>query len=279
MNATPPESSERRTIRSATVPLRKLIPNLITIAAMCSGVASLYFSSKLDPATLTGDDGNLKRAVAAIGMAAILDALDGRAARFLKATSRFGETLDSLSDFVSFGVAPAVLVYRWSQGATLAWGVNLDRLLLICLIAFAVCSALRLARFTAMQRRKKLAAKPSPYFTGLPTPAAAGAALVPPMIMLSDLGVRVPVYVVMPWMLLIAAHMISRIPMYSGKGLRVPRPWVLPLMVLIATVVAAFAQDAWLTASAICVGYVFTLPLSMRAAARHRAAMAAGAVS
>ncbi len=262
----------RDRLADASVPLRKIIPNLITIAAMCSGVASLYFSSKFDPATLNGEDTNLKRAVAAIGMAALLDALDGRAARLLKATSRFGETLDSLSDFVSFGIAPAVLLYRWSQGATTVWGVNLDGLLLMTLASFTVCSAVRLARFTAMQRKKKVGSKPTPFFTGLPTPAAAGAALIPPMLMLSDFAVRTPVLAVIAWMLFVAAFMVSRIPMYSGKGIRVPRRWVIPIMVAIALVVASFAHDAWLTMSGISFAYVLTLVLSVRAHKKWTAA-------
>jgi CDP-diacylglycerol--serine O-phosphatidyltransferase len=260
-------AARRERVANATVPLRKLIPNLITVAAMCSGVASLYFSSK---PMIAGDDTNLKRAVGAIGMAAILDALDGRAARLLKATSRFGESLDSLADFVSFGIAPAVLLYRWSQGHASPFGAHAESVAVMTFVLFALCSALRLARFTATARKKKLNAKPSRFFTGLPTPAAAGAVLIPPMLELSDLGLRLPTWAVLLWTTLLAAHMVSRVPMYSGKGARVPRRFAVPLMVAIGLLVAGVAHDAWLTMSAVCLAYVLSAGLSARSAAAER---------
>ena len=280
----------REALADASVPVRKLIPNLITIAAMCCGLASIYYAFKIDPATLTFNDGMLKRAVALIGLSALLDALDGRAARLLKVTSRFGETLDSMSDFVSFGVAPSVLIYRWSQGHTVmggskavdgvggadrtgvVGGYNLESLLVIALIAFTACSAIRLARFTAQARTKKLNAKPAPFFSGLPTPAAAGAALIPPMLFLSDLEYRLPVIAVIVWMLWLAAHQVSKIPMWSAKGGRVKRQLIAPLMVTVAIFVGAMATDAWLTVSVVSLLYVLSIPVSIAARKRWDAA-------
>jgi CDP-diacylglycerol--serine O-phosphatidyltransferase len=245
-----------------TIPLRKVIPNLFTCAAMCSGLAGVYFASKAEP--------DFARACAAVGMAALLDGLDGRAARLLKATSRFGETFDSISDFVAFGMAPAFILYRFCQPHAVFMGVNLEGLVFMATVLFALCSALRLARFTAMQRRKKLNAKPSKYFMGMPTPAAAGAALVPPLLMLSDLQLQLPVLVVVVHTLLVAAMMISRWPMFAFKTLRIDRRWVVPLMVGVGLVVVGVARDAWLTAAGICLAYMGSMALSIRAARQDR---------
>ncbi len=248
----------RKRLRDGSVPLRKIIPNLFTTAALCSGLASLHYANSEDWA----------RALAAIGMSGILDMLDGRAARLLKATTQFGEAFDSLSDFVCFGIAPAFLLYRWCRHDLSFMGYSLEGLLVITVVLFGLCSALRLARFTAQQRRKPPGSKPSKFFTGMPTPAAAGAALIPPMLLLSDLQVRTPTLVVIVLLLSIAGLMISRLPMFAFKRLRVHRDWAMPLMLLMAVVVGGFVRDAWLTMSILAAAYVATLPLSIRAARR-----------
>jgi len=240
--------------RDPTVPLRKLVPNLFTSAALCAGIASMYFVAKADP--------DFGRAVAAIGISAVLDMLDGRAARLLKGSSRFGETFDSLSDFVSFGIAPAFLLYRFCQPNMTLWGLSLEGPLLVAMVLFVLCSAYRLARFTALQRRKKLGAKPSRFFMGMPTPAAAGAALVPLMLMLSDLAVRMPTALVIGHTLLIAAMMASRWPMFSFKRIRVARAWIMPMMLAMGLLVVLAVRDAWLTAAVLSLGYMLSLPLS-----------------
>jgi CDP-diacylglycerol---serine O-phosphatidyltransferase len=245
-----------------TVPLRKVIPNLFTCAAMCSGLAAVYFASKTEP--------DFARACAAVGMAALLDGLDGRAARLLKATSRFGETFDSISDFVAFGLAPAFIIYRFCQPNARFMDVNLEGLVFMATVLFALCSALRLARFTALQRRKKPGSRPSKYFIGMPTPAAAGAVLVPPLLAQSELAVHLPVLVVMMHTLLVAALMISRWPMFAFKTLRIKRHWVLPLMLAVGLVVVGMARDAWLTAAGLSLAYMGSLALSMRSARREQ---------
>lgn len=278
--------------RDASIPLRRLIPNMFTAAAMCCGLASIYFATKAQP--------DFARAVAAIGMAMVLDAMDGRLARLLKATSRFGETFDSLSDFVSFGVAPVVLLYKWvmhadvaavpiitSPGAAAAagstaaaplttgatfGGVNLEGLVLLAGIIYAVCAAYRLDRFNREQRAKKPGVKPAEFFTGCPSPAAAAAVLIPAMLWLSEtVATKVPVIVVIAHMLLVGALMASRTPMFSFKRLRVPRRAVGPLMIFAAGVVAAATQDAWLTAAALASLYLCSLPVAALLAQRRAA--------
>lgn len=247
-----------RAKRDRTIPLRKVIPNLFTTAAMCSGLAAVYFASKTEP--------DFARACAAVGMSALLDSLDGRAARLLKATSRFGETFDSISDFVAFGMAPAFILYRFCQPQSTFRGVNLEGLVFMAVVLFALCSAMRLARFTAMQRSKRPGIKPSKYFVGMPTPAAAGAALIPPLLLLSDWNVQLPTVVVVGHTLLIAALMISRLPMFAFKSVRIARRWVLPLMIAVGLVVIGIARDAWLTAAGLSLAYMLSLGLSLRAA-------------
>lgn len=254
--------------RDPTVPLRKLVPNLFTTAALCAGFASIHFAAKQDP--------DFARAVAAIGVSAVLDMLDGRAARLLKGASRFGETFDSLSDFVAFGVAPAFLLYRFCQQDMTLWGASMEVPVLVAMVLFVVCSAYRLARFTALARKKKPNAKPSRFFMGMPTPAAAGAALVPPMLLLSDLAVRVPTALIVAHTLLIAGMMVSRWPMFSFKRIRIARAWIVPMMLAMGLIVVLAVRDAWLTAAVLCLAYMLSLPLSRAAALREQATAATG---
>ncbi|MGD9690511.1 MAG: phosphatidylcholine/phosphatidylserine synthase [Phycisphaerales bacterium] len=249
----------RERLHAASIPLRRLVPNLFTMAALCCGLASLHFTQNSDFA----------RAIAAIGMSALLDALDGRAARLLKVTSRFGEVFDSISDFVAFCAAPAFLLLKWCRPELTVGNVGLEGLLVFAAVVYAVCGAMRLARFTAMERAKKPGTKPSEFFTGLPTPAAAGAALIPPMLLLSPtIGARVPTLLVVLHLFMLAGLMISTLPMFSFKRLRVARVWVMPLMLLMALAVAGFVRDAWLTASLLAAAYLLTLPFSIRMRAR-----------
>lgn len=253
------KAERRQRLSDATIPLRKLIPNLFTTAALCAGLASLHFIDK----------GEFDKAIAAIGMSALLDALDGRAARLLRVTSRFGEVFDSISDFVGFCIAPAFLLLRWCRPELSMAGINLEGLLVVAVVLYGVCGAMRLARFTRMQRKKKPGTKPSEFFTGMPTPAAAGAALIPPMILLSSVHARVPTILVIALLLTLAGLMISRVPMFSFKRIRVSRRWAWPLMLLMAITVAGFVRDPWLTGSVISAAYLLSLPLSLRASGRQ----------
>ncbi len=266
-----------------TVPLRIIVPNLFTTVAMCCGLASIYYSLKLD----------WDRAMLAVLLSAVFDAMDGRAARLLKVTSPFGEVLDSLSDFLSFGVAPAMLLHQWMLKEQGIWGM-------LAVTAFVLCSAMRLARFTA-------AARPAPplppgeeyrqtllkskFFTGLATPAAAGAVMVPVMLAYSQtVGGRVRSWlgmemgigptgrlidasaekagpiaaaVVICYTILIALWMVSRIPMFSFKKMRISRRAVVPLLVSVGLMVALAVSDFWLLMAALASVYLATAAISL----------------
>ena len=265
-----------RLIRKNEVPLAALIPNLLTTLALSSGLASIHFSIKAAVLTATpNSDPALierywERALIGILLSAVFDTLDGRAARLLRVTSKFGAVLDSLSDFVSFGVAPAIILHQMVLDELInAPGLDpkarfLRAAGLAPVIVFALCSGMRLARFTPAASAPKPAGPPSNYFVGMPTPAAAGAVLVPAMMILSDtLDYRLPAWAVCLYTLLIGFLMISRIPMFALKRLRVSRVWVAPLLVLVGFVVVLAISDLWLTLAGIALAYLLSLPLAM----------------
>ena len=240
------ESGVAAPAASGTIPLRRLLPNLLTTVSLCSGLASLHFALQ----------GDWDRALSAIAVAAIFDALDGGAARLLKATSKFGAVLDSLSDFLSFAVAPALILHQWMLKEAEAPG-------LAATMTFVLCGALRLARFTSAAPLPS-ASPFARFFVGLPTPAAAAIVLIPVMIETS----RTIAYTMSPWLviahtLFIAWLMISKRPCYSLKKLRIRRALVLPLMIGLGLVVVAASKDVWLTGLALASIYLLTIPLSI----------------
>jgi CDP-diacylglycerol---serine O-phosphatidyltransferase len=258
------------------VPFRKLVPNLFTTVSLCSGLASIHYSLKAAAFVSAGADAatierTWKTAMLAIGVAAVFDLLDGRAARLLQATSRFGAIFDSLSDFLSFGVAPAILIHQWMLKDHKALGMA-------AVVAFVLCAALRLARFTAMPRQPKSRSVLAKFFVGLPTPAAGGAMLVPAML---DVAKYFPIQtgkvsegtlsafesvepaLVIVNTLIIAGLMISRVPMFSFKKIRVKRSAVPFLMVFLGMFTLAVFRDAWLTLSVTVWVYILTIPLSL----------------
>lgn len=248
--------------RPREVPLRRLVPNAITTAALCCGLASLHFSVREE----------WERAVLAILFSAIFDALDGRAARLLRVTSRFGEVLDSLSDFLSFGVAPAMLLYKWMLAADPTPSITRpapdDILRLAAVTTFALCSAMRLARFTSMTAEAAANIKANPrlgnYFTGMPTPAAAGAVLIPVMVEASKhTRWRPPEWLAIALAFLIAFLMVSRTPMFSLKKLRVARAWVAPILILVGLTVVCMVKDIWLTLAGLAGVYLLSAPMSI----------------
>ena len=192
------------------------LPNLITLLALCSGVTAIRL----------GIEGRYELAVGAVIISIVLDALDGRLARFLKGTSRFGAELDSLADFVNFGVAPAILIYLWSLNdlRTKGWVVAL---------ILAVCCALRLARFNVALDDTEKPAWAASFFSGAPAPAGAGLALLP--MYLGFLGFidngHTYSVLIAPYILAVALLMVSRVPTYSGKTTRprIRRDQVLPI--------------------------------------------------
>lgn len=235
----------RRRIDAESIPFRKLIPNLMTAGALCAGIASFHFS-------ITGQ---FDKAMGCIAASFVLDGLDGRAARFLRVTSRFGEVIDSISDFTAFGVAPAFLLYQWQ----LQKDAGVVGLLAVAL--YALCAAIRLARFTVQARKQKLGGPPGKFFQGLPAPAAAGAALVPPMLALSEtVAWKAPAYATAVYTLMLAAFMVSKLPMISVKGMRISRKLVVPLMLFAGVLTIGLVRDGWLTLSALATLYLLSFP-------------------
>jgi CDP-diacylglycerol---serine O-phosphatidyltransferase len=229
-----------------TLSINRMIPNILTLLALCAGMTAIRLAFS----------GKFESAVTAVIIAGVLDGLDGRIARLLKSTSPLGAQLDSLSDFVSFGVAPAIMLYMWTmhdlQG--IGWAVSL---------LFAVCCALRLARFNT-----QIGAELPPYaynfFTGVPAPAAAGLVLLP-MIMQFQFGsaFRSP-YLSAVFLAGVAALMVSRIPTFSMKRFPVPGPWVLPLLLIVAAVVGFLTTEPWATLLLLGFLYLGSIPLSIR---------------
>ncbi|HWG78719.1 MAG TPA: CDP-diacylglycerol--serine O-phosphatidyltransferase [Stellaceae bacterium] len=238
-----------------TLSLNRLIPNILTLLALCAGMTAIRLAL----------NGKFESAATAIIIAGVLDGIDGRIARLLKGTSPFGAQLDSLSDFVSFGVAPAVLLYIWTMQSlqTLGW---------VVVLLFAVCSSLRLARFNT-----QLGAELPPYaynfFTGVPAPAGAGLVLIP-MIASFAFGAAVARSPLINGVALavVAALMVSRVPTFSFKRFRVPGHWVLPMLLIVGALAAFLTTEPWGTLLAIGALYIVSIPLSIRSYRRLRRA-------
>jgi CDP-diacylglycerol---serine O-phosphatidyltransferase len=248
------ETSRRRRrplFRHQRVPVRMLVPNFFTLLGLCAGLTSIRM----------GIEGRYDLALAAIVFAACLDGIDGRIARLLKASSRFGAELDSLADFVNFGVAPAFLIFNWGLGDLKSAGW-------ICVMMFALASALRLARFNAAIDDDKPKWQ-SNYFTGMPTPAAAIVVLLPVYIHhlgLESLKSPLALKVVLVYVLFVAFMMVSTIPTYSGKllGERVGREWVLPMFIVAIGSVAMLATYPYETLTMASVAYLVMIPVSWK---------------
>jgi CDP-diacylglycerol--serine O-phosphatidyltransferase len=241
-----PTPSPRRR-RFKAIPVRTLLPNMITLLALCAGLTAIRLAveSKLD------------LALAAIVFAALLDGIDGRVARMLKGTSRFGAELDSLADFVNFGVAPALILYFWGLHELKSAGW-------IAALVFAICAALRLARFNVMIDDPNKPAWAGNFFTGIPAPAGAMTVLLP--IYLYFLGVSnglIAVWLTFFYTLAIAVLMVSRLPVFSGKrvGKRVPPEMVLPLFVVCVLCIALLISYPWEVLTLGTVVYLVSLPL------------------
>ncbi len=270
--ATPPRSrdagSSRRARRAGAqriVPFRQVVPSAITTTSLCAGLAGIHFSMQ----------GDFDRALFAIALSAVFDTFDGLAARLLKAQTPFGAVLDSLSDLVCFGVAPAVLLHQWMGKAP---GVD-PAFTLGSLLVFVLCAALRLARFTAPPRPGSAPTNPAlaKFFTGMPTPAAAACALVPPMLDLSRLVTyALPTWAVVANTVLIAWLMISRVPMYALKHAKIRRKHVPLLLAGVGLLIVLLVRDVWLTLSALSGLYLLSVPLSLAAFTRAKRQVAAG---
>jgi CDP-diacylglycerol---serine O-phosphatidyltransferase len=244
--------------RLSGLSVNRMVPNILTLLALCAGITAMRFAM----------GGNFQAAVFAIIAAGIFDGLDGRMARLLKATSSFGAELDSLSDFVSFGVAPAAVLYLWtlSELHGLGWAITL---------LFAVCCALRLARFNT----ETSGATPSymaPFFTGAPAPAGAGLVMVPMFLSFEwgDWLFRSP-YLSAVTVTGIALLMISKVPTVSLKRIRIPHHLVVPTLLGFGVATAFLTTEPWLTLTAVGIVYVGSVPFTVRSYYRlKRAAQA-----
>lgn len=242
----------RRSPRLKGLSVHGLIPNAITVSATCAALTGVRFALEQ----------RWEFAVGAILLAAILDALDGRMARLLNATSDFGAQMDSLSDFVAFGVSPAMIMYFWSLNGLGGFGW-------VVALFFAVCAGLRLARFNS--RIDSLPSYAYNYFQGVPAPAGAGLGMLPLIFFLAfpELG-QLPAPVIAGWMVGGGLLMVSELPTYSFKRIKVPRRFLLPTMALVGLAVAGLAGQPWVTLFVVLAVYMATFPVSYRTYKRLR---------
>jgi CDP-diacylglycerol--serine O-phosphatidyltransferase len=257
-----PPQARRRRFRQ--IPVRTLVPNLITLLALCAGLTAIRLSV----------EDKLEWAVVAIVFAALLDGIDGRVARMLKGTSRFGAELDSLADFVNFGVAPALILYFWTlhELGNAGW---------IAAMVFAISTGLRLARFNVMIDDPNKPAWAGNFFTGMPAPAGAMTVLLPIYVYflgMPRLASVAPVTLV--YTLAIAFLMVSRLPVFSGKrvGKRIAPELVLPVFVGVVLFFALLVAYPWPVLTVGTVLYLASLPFgafSYREHLRKDAAAAA----
>src|SRR5256885_1455908 len=258
-----PQSPELRRRRFRPIPVRMLVPNVITLLAICAGLTAIRLST----------EGRMELAVAAIVFAAVLDGLDGRVARMIKGQSKFGAELDSLADFVNFGVAPGLILYFWQLQELKNGGW-------IAAMVFAISGGLRLARFNASIDDPNKPAFAANYFTGVPAPMGAITVLLP--IYLTFLGLpQLPAVLTAAFTLLIAVLMVSRLPVFSGKTvrMRVPPELVLPVFVSVVFFIALLIGYPWYILSVGSVLYLLSLPLGWRSYRNHERAAAAQAAS
>ena len=240
---------ERRTRQFSQLPVRTLVPNSLTVLALCAGLTAIRFAI----------EGRFEAAVAAIIIASVFDALDGRIARMLRGSTRFGAELDSLTDFVNFGVAPVVILYLWSLGEIggLGW---------IAVLGFSVCCALRLARFNVALEDPDKPVWAGNYFVGVPSPAAAGLVMMP--LYLSFVGVewvKETPLLIAALVLVIAFLMVSQIPTFSGKrmGLRIRRDMVLPVLLLVGMSAAVILNFPWIAFTGLGAIYLASIPIAV----------------
>ena len=227
------------------LPVRSLAPNAITVLALCAGMFGVRFAYL----------GQWESAVTAILVAGVFDGLDGSVARLLKGTSKFGAELDSLSDVISFGVAPALIMYMWvlSDVKGLGWLMSL---------MFAICMALRLARFNTVMKDDELGAEvKAGYYTGIPAPASAALALWP-MILSFEFGFKFLEYpkVCSAYMAFICLLTVSRLPTFSFKSLKIHKEHVLFVLLGIGILASLLMTHLWMTMSVIGMVYIISIP-------------------
>ena len=242
--------------RFRKVPVRYILPNLITLVALCLGLTAIRFAA----------EGRFELAVFTIIAAAVFDGLDGRIARALKGTTRFGAELDSLADFVDFGVAPALTLYFWSFSTIKSFGW-------FAALVFAVACALRLARFNVALDDSEKPSWASNFFTGMPAPAGAVVGMLPLYLHFSVFEIensRAWVITQIVYLLVVAGLMASRIPHYSAKNIgRIPREQVILVLFGVATVILLLATFTMEMLAVLTLAYLCLIPFSIRRYRRH----------
>ncbi|WP_145634867.1 CDP-diacylglycerol--serine O-phosphatidyltransferase [Neorhizobium alkalisoli] len=243
------KKDEARGPRLREIPLRLMVPNLITVLAICAGLTGIRLAF----------EGRYELAVAMVLLAAFLDGIDGRVARLLKATSSFGVQMDSLADIVNFGVAPALVSYAYllHNGHSLGW---------IAALIYAIGAGLRLARFNVMEERGVKAPWQSEFFVGVPAPMGALLMLLP--VYIGFMGVEpspVFVYASIAYTVVIGYLLVSRLPVWSGKASRIRRDMMLPILLVLVLYVALVMSYTWEMLSISVVAYLCVLPFSARA--------------
>lgn len=242
------------------IPFRAMVPNAVTALALCFGLTGVSLAI----------GGHWDRAVGSIVLAGVLDGMDGRIARLLRAQSRFGAELDSLSDNIAFGTAPALILFLWSLQMAPRFGW-------IAALSLAVCCALRLARFNARLDAAEQPHKTAGFNTGVPAPAGAGLAFVPIYLwLISGEALFRSWELVMAWTLFIAALMISSLPTYSWSSIRIRRDWRLFALAGIALFGAALIVAPWMTLLALALVYLAMIPVALASYARVRRRRASG---
>lgn len=244
-----------------------MIPNMITLTVIAAGMTSIKFAIA----------GKWEEAAIAIVIAAFMDAFDGATARLLKAQSKLGAELDSLADFISFGVAPAIVIFLWSMhdAGRSGWFMAL---------IFAMASALRLARFNVSKTEEVKEDPLSKYFTGVPAPMGGGLALLP-MVLTFQLDPKTDVtafqYLTNPhlvgiWLLVLGAMMVSHIPTFSSKQIRISQKMAVPALGVFGILIAGLINVTWPTLTLIAVCYLLSLPWSVSHYNKKKRALAEG---
>jgi CDP-diacylglycerol---serine O-phosphatidyltransferase len=256
-----PDPEEGKKRRFQPIPLRVLIPNLITLLALCLGLTAIRLAI----------EGRIEMAVYAILFAALLDGIDGNLARLLKGTSRFGAELDSLADFVNFGCVPALVLYFWMLKDLKALGW------IVCLI-FAIAMVLRLARFNVMLDDPNRPEWKKGFFVGMPAPMGAACVLLPVYLVLAGMPVftGMPI-VVLLYTLVVAVLTVSSLPTISSKriGFNVSRNYVIPLFGLAGLLIGLLVTHTFETLAGLILAYLASLPLgAMKYRALDRAWLA-----
>lgn len=261
-----PETIRPRGMRIRPIPVRSLFPNVLTLIALCAGLTAVRLALQQ----------HWESAVIAITVAGVFDALDGRMARLLKGTSKFGAELDSLSDVIAFGVAPALVMYLWAlkdlKGA--GW---------VLALAFCVCCALRLARFNTAEENPAAPAWTKHYFVGLPAPGGAGLVLLPLVVSLhleNDLFKSPSLCGFI--FAIVAFLMVSQVPTLSAKRFAIKREYALHILVTVGLLTALVATFPWLILTIVGLLYAASIPYTAwryRRQARREAQLAAGAAA